>query len=164
MLNNLWMRTCNAEAVFFLSFLVILIFAWITWPSVDQVNIEDCTPNGIAAKLSAMIYGDKFWSIQLAGIRNDLFRAENWDRILTETQGKIDDAVRQAYAGLDAMYEKYPSRAPKTSGAEVAADKIRERADEIEWNEARRLASEMMRKRVPILKQCEDTIVVRLHK
>jgi hypothetical protein len=145
-----------------LSFLVVLVFAWITWPSIHEINIEDCHPNGIAAKLSAMIYGDQFWSVQLAGIRGDLFRAENWDRNLAETQGKIDDVVRQAQAKLDAMYEKYPSLAP--TSAQVAADKLRESADEIEMNEARRLASEMMRKQVPILRQCEDTIVARLHK
>jgi hypothetical protein len=152
-----------------LSFLVVLVFAWITWPSIGEINTKDCNPKGIAAKLSAMIYGDQFWSVQLAGVRDDLFHAENWDRTQAEFQQKTDDFLRQQQPQLDAiqaqmnaMYEKYPSLAP--TSAEVAATKLRERADEIELNEARRLASEMMRKQVPVLRQCENTIVARLHK
>jgi hypothetical protein len=162
-------RHLPVKRYFVMSFLVVLVFAWITWPSIGEINNEDCNPKGIAAKLSAMIYGDQFWSIQLAGVRDDLFHAENWDRKQAEAQRKIDDIVRQFQPDLDAIqaqvdetYKQYPSLAP--TSAKVAADKLRERADEIELNEARRLASEMMRKQVPILKQCEDTIVARLHK
>jgi hypothetical protein len=116
-----------------------------------------------------MIYGDKFWSVQLAGIRDSRLDAENWDRKQAEIQREADDIVRQYLPDLDAIkaqqdeiYKKYPSLAP--TSAQVAAENLRERADEIEDNEARRLASEAMRKQVPILRQCEDTIVARLHK
>jgi hypothetical protein len=150
-------------------FLVVLVLAWALWPSIGEINNEDCNPKGIAAKLSAMIYGDKFWSIQLAGVRDDLFEAENWDRKQAEAQRKIDDIVRQFQPDLDAIqaqvdetYKQYPSLAP--TSAEVEAQQLRERADEIEDDEARRLMSDYMRKQVPILRRCEDTIVTRLHK
>jgi hypothetical protein len=73
--------------------------------------------------------------------------SELWDRKQAEAQAKIDEYVRQFQPGLDAnqaqvdeTYKKNPNLAP--ASAEVAAENLRERADEIEENEARRLASE----------------------
>jgi hypothetical protein len=156
---------------FFLSLLVILALTWITWPSIGQINTKDCTPNGIAANLSAMIHGDKFWSVQLAAIHNSLLDAENWDRkqaeIKSEVERMSDEAARRAQAELDAMYEQHPSLAPAPTEAQQLRERAQElidRADEIEMNEARKLISDQMRKQVPILRQCEDTIVARLHK
>src|SRR5262249_42200141 len=73
-----------------------------------------------------------------------LLELENWDRKQAEAQAKIDEFVRQFQPELDAIraqvdetYKKNPSLAP--TSAEVAAENLRERADEIEENEARRL-------------------------
>ena len=90
-----------------------LLVGWATWPTAGQLSTTDCSPDGILAKLSSAIHGERFWRVQLADITHQRQSAENWD----EERAKMlrtmtDDALRKAKEMLNAAYEKHPSLAP----------------------------------------------------
>jgi hypothetical protein len=126
----------------------------------DQIKIESCSADGLVATLSAAIHGKAFWHVQLASVTRRRQNAENWDQNQADTQAQVDHIVRQSEERLNAIREAHPSLTP--SDAQVAAERLRTLADKIEHDEADRTVSEFMRKQVPVLKQCEETIIARL--
>ena len=144
-----------------MSLSAVVALTWVTWPGAGQLNIKDCSPNGMVANLSAVIHGNRFWSVQLGGIRESRQDVENWDQKQAEAKAMTENVLREAQARLAAIYERYPDLAPTST--EIASSHLRERADEMEEEEARQKISDLMRKQVPILRQCEDAIVAHLH-
>jgi len=139
------------------------VLAWATWPTADQIIVESCSPNGLFAKLSAAIYGNTFWRAQLADVARRRQTAENWDQYQAEMGARLDDVRRQSEANVNAILEAHPSAAlPAPTDSQLAAKHLRELADKIESDEADSTVTEIMRKRVPVLKRCEETIVARL--
>jgi hypothetical protein len=138
-------------------------FAWATWPTAGQINIESCSPDGLFATLSAAVHGTTFWRAQLTDVSRRRESAENWDQNQADIQARIDDIARQSEENLNAIRKRYPSLAlPAPTDAQLAAKRLRALANKIEADEANHTVSEVMRKRAPVLKQCEETIVARL--
>jgi hypothetical protein len=136
------------------------LLVWATWPAAGQLTIETCSPNGLFAKLSAAFHGNAFWRAQLADVARRRQRAENWEQNQADMQARVDDIVRQSNERLNAIREAHPNLTP--SDTQLAAERLRTLADRIERDEADRTVSEFMRKQVPVLKRCEETIVARL--
>lgn len=132
------------------------LLTWSTWPAANQINVQSCFPQGLWANLSAKIYGNWFWRTQLADVSDRRHAAETWD----QNQARIADIIRQSEAKINAMVEQFPSLA--TTNADIAAMQLRSLADKIESEEANRIVSEMMRKRVPALQRCEAAIIERV--
>jgi hypothetical protein len=134
---------------------------WATWPSADGVNLATCEPNGILARLSAIIHQDRFWQAQLDDIRLRAARAENWDRNQEEARAKIDAVLEAARKRMEDVYEKHPSLAP--SPEQRAADRLRAVADEIEHAEGAKIMSDFNMKQLAMLRLCEDAVAAMLH-
>jgi hypothetical protein len=154
-------RTPALIAVALAGALAWATLAWATWPTGNQLNTESCLPIGLFAKLSAAVHGRTFWRAQLTDVARRLQSAEDWDQDQADWQARLDDVVRQSEANLNAIYEAHPSLAPPTD-AQLAAKRLRTLADKVEHDEARRTASELMRKELPVLKRCEEIIIERL--
>jgi len=90
-----------------------VLVGWATWPTAGQLSTTECSPNGILAKLSSAIHGERFWRLQLADITRQRQIAENWDEERAKMlRAMTDDALRKAKEMLNAAYEKHPSLAP----------------------------------------------------
>jgi hypothetical protein len=90
-----------------------VLVGWATWPTAGQLSTTDCSPDGIRAKLSSTIHGERFWRLQLADITRQRQIAENWDEERAKMlRAMTDDALRKAKEMLNAAYEKYPSLPP----------------------------------------------------
>jgi hypothetical protein len=89
-----------------------VLVGWATWPAAGQLSTTDCSPDGILAKLSSTIHGERFWRLQLADITHQRQSAENWDEESAKMRTMTDDALRKAKEMLNAAYEKHPSLAP----------------------------------------------------
>jgi hypothetical protein len=89
-----------------------VLVGWATWPTAGQLSTTDCSPDGILAKLSSAMHGERFWRLQLADITRQRQTAENWDEKRAKMlRAMTDDALRKAKEMLNAAYEKYPSLA-----------------------------------------------------
>ena len=91
------------------------VLAWATWPTADQIIVESCSPDGLFAKLSAVIYGNTFWRAQLAGVARWRQSAENWDQVQTVMRARLDDIRRQSEANVNTFFEAHPNAAPPRS-------------------------------------------------
>jgi hypothetical protein len=129
------------------------VFAWVTWPTADRLRLEDCSPNGLFARLSAAIHGDGFWRAQLAEIVGQRQRLEGWEGKQADTQATLDAAVRQSEEMMNALYRAHPELAP--TDAQIAANRLRALADKIESDEANRILSEAMPRQIATLRHCE---------
>jgi hypothetical protein len=90
-----------------------VLVGWATWPAAGQLSTTDCSPNGILAKLSIAIHGERFWRLQLADITHQRQSAEKWDEERAKMlRAMTDDALRKAKEMLNAAYKKHPSLAP----------------------------------------------------
>jgi hypothetical protein len=90
-----------------------VLVGWATWPTAGQLSTTDCSPDGILAKLSSAIHGERFWRVQLADITRQRQVAANWDEERANMlRAMTDDALRKAKEMLKAAYEKHPSLAP----------------------------------------------------
>jgi hypothetical protein len=137
------------------------LLTWATWPAEGQLDGATCSPNGLFAKLSAVLHGDAFWRVQLAGLAHSREIAENWDNSQADLEARTRAIVDQSKSSLNRISEAYPSLAP--TEAHVAAQRLRDLADRIEIDEAKRVVSESMRRSATVLKACEETIATRLH-
>ena len=91
------------------------VLAWATWRTADQIIVESCSPDGLFAKLSAVIYGNTFWRAELAGVARWRQSAENWDQVQTVMRARLDDIRRQSEANVNTFFEAHPNAAPPRS-------------------------------------------------
>lgn len=101
------------------------VAVYATWPGADTLDYSSCEPKGGVSRLSADLYGRFFWEQALT-------RARELANMKT-TEMRLADAERLARQNdqrLEELYAKYPSIAP--TSAERTAQRLRERADQIE--------------------------------
>jgi hypothetical protein len=135
------------------------IAVWLTWPSTGQIKVDTCSPNSILAEISAMTHGKGFWRVQLDDIGRQRNAADNWDQNQTKIEAEIDEAIAKGNAQVEELYQKYPTLAPsQPSQADRMTEQLRAQADAIEIANVKRMASEQMQKRLPLLRQCETKI------
>lgn len=109
--------------------LLVVVAIYITWPGADTLDYSSCEPKSGLPQLSANIYGRFFWEQALT-------RARALANMKT-TEAYLADAERQTRQNdqrLEEIYAKNPSIAPRAS--DRAAQRLRERADRIEAEEA----------------------------
>ena len=133
-----------------------LLLLWLTWPTPDRIDIYGCSPDGVFAWASAKAYPDQFWRAQLAYVRAEAVRAENWISPLERARS----ATAEARQRLADFYAANPKLAP--GSAQQSAQGLRDRADEIEAQGADEVLSKFMRERGQAAKRCEQTILARL--
>jgi hypothetical protein len=134
---------------------IALAFVWATWPAEGQLNVASCSPDGLGARLSLAIHGDRFWRVQLAGVVNSRKFAENWDRNVEIQNAKMAEILGKSEATLNALYAKHPELAPPPP---TQSEQVRHLADEMERAEIARAVSKKMQERVPVLQRCEAEI------
>jgi hypothetical protein len=136
------------------------VLLWLTWPTGGQLTTETCAPNGLIAGLSASIHGKGFWRTQMGDIRHQLDEAENWERTQAEIRQRVEagtgEVIRGANEALAEIYREHPNLAP--SQAQQFADRLRAQADAVERAEGDRLISEIIKRRLPVLRRCEVII------
>lgn len=105
------------------------VAAYATWPGADTMDYASCEPKAGLSQLSETIYRRFFWEQALTRAR-ELARSRPLETILSDAELQ----TRQNNQRLEEFYTKYPQMAP--SAAERTAKRLRERADQIETQDA----------------------------
>lgn len=137
-------------------------FSWRNlMPVPGQIDVVKCSPNGLFARLSASLYGGRFWLVQVSDIDIKLYESENWDQLHARRKAQLEATIRPIREAnefrMQEIYQKNPILAP--SPAKVAADRLRARADDFDIIDAEMQMSALMQQRVPILRRCKETIL-----
>jgi hypothetical protein len=142
--------TTNTKGYLILLAIFLPIVAWLTRPSGDGLKSSTCEPDGILSRVSLSIYQDKFWRAQLDNIEQKIRDAE-------ETRSKFADiesaTESERQRKLD-LYKKYRKPTP----AQMEAERLRARADQIEGTEGFEFISGFYRKYLTALKNCQSKI------
>ena len=154
------MNFSNLKLVF--GFL-ILIFLYLNFSSPDKVVVDSSgNISGLINNLRETIQGNGFWEKQLQVAKSDL----EWELSEPKRQAELDNELNQIMKETDEsmedMYREFPDMRP--SKAETQAEKLRDRADEIEQQELDRELELMRQEAIIELKHIIPAIKEKLGK
>ena len=133
-------------------------------PNGIVINRATCETEGWPSRLQEKLYGESFWTRQLAAVHKARVIDESWDEHIAHIRGKAERINEETAAKVDAkleeIYQKYPAAAP--TSAQTMAARLRDKADELEEEDTYRMVSEQKAASVRALRGCEEAIARRL--
>jgi len=114
---------------------------YLTWPGGATLNYSTCEPKSGLSQLSATLYGRYFWETALTHARELALGLEKQNNDWAKT---FNSSKLQPNAGV------------------TEAERLRDRADQIEAQQAWNHLSSMYASSIANVRQCEQLIVARL--
>lgn len=111
-----------------------LVGAYVVFSSPDEIVVNDSGEvEGILNKIRANVQGGRFWIDQLDLLNADL----EWELKEPQRQAEMEKEMRQMELEMKKENEEFYRQNPdlRPSRAEAQAERLRERADEIETTE-----------------------------